>query len=51
MSGFGLADGAAVDQGVGRLARDLDTGEWDRRYGKLRKLGERIGAVCLLVAR
>lgn len=51
MSGFGLADRAAVDKGVERLARDLDTGEWDRRFGELRLLGERVGAVRLLVAR
>jgi SAM-dependent methyltransferase len=51
MSGFGLADRAAVDEGVERLARDLKTGEWDRRYGDLRELGERLGAVRLLVAR
>jgi SAM-dependent methyltransferase len=51
MSGFGLADRAAVDKGVERLARDLHTGEWDRRFGELRLLGERVGAVRLVVAR
>jgi SAM-dependent methyltransferase len=51
MSGFGFADRAAVAEGVERLARDLETGEWDRRYGDLRELDERVGAVRLLVAR
>jgi hypothetical protein len=26
----------AVDRGLGRLRLDLETGEWDRRYGELR---------------
>jgi SAM-dependent methyltransferase len=27
---------AAVDRGLERLSRDLESGEWDRRYGELR---------------
>jgi SAM-dependent methyltransferase len=27
---------AAVDRGLNRLRRDLESGEWDRRYGRLR---------------
>lgn len=50
-SGFGLTDSGAVERGAERLRRDLEFGEWDRRYGDLRRLPERIGALRLLVAR
>jgi len=26
-----------VDRGLGQLRRDLESGEWDRRYGDLRQ--------------
>jgi hypothetical protein len=31
---------AAVDAGVDRLRRDLESGAWDRRHGSLRSLPE-----------
>ena len=34
-----LPDGVA-DAGLERLGRDLESGEWDRRYGRLRKQAE-----------
>jgi SAM-dependent methyltransferase len=34
-----LPDGVA-DAGLDRLRRDLESGEWDRRYGRLRKQAE-----------
>lgn len=40
MSAFRLIDPSAVDAGVDRLRRDLETGAWDRRHGGLRSLPE-----------
>jgi SAM-dependent methyltransferase len=40
MSAFRLIDPSAVDAGVDRLRRDLETGAWDRRHGSLRSLPE-----------
>jgi hypothetical protein len=49
-SGWGFVDAAAVDRFVEHLRRDLDTGEWDRRYGALREQSEYIGSLRLLIA-
>jgi len=49
MSGFGLTEPAAVRRGVEFLARELAGGEWDRRFGHLRRLPEHRGAVRLVV--
>jgi SAM-dependent methyltransferase len=38
MSNFALADGGDVEAGLGQLRDDLGSGEWDRRYGRLRSL-------------
>ena len=38
MSGFALLDETVVARGVARLQSDLDSGEWDRRFGYLRRL-------------
>jgi SAM-dependent methyltransferase len=37
-SGFARMDPDAVDRAVDRLARDLESGAWDARYGELRAL-------------
>ncbi|MBU0515046.1 MAG: class I SAM-dependent methyltransferase [Proteobacteria bacterium] len=37
MSGFALADPEEVRDGLSRLKRDLESKEWDRRYGYLRQ--------------
>jgi ubiquinone/menaquinone biosynthesis C-methylase UbiE len=37
-SGFALASSGAVKKGLKRLQQDLNTGEWDQKYGFLRKL-------------
>jgi hypothetical protein len=38
-SALSQLDHSALDRGLDRLARDLRSGEWDRRYGHLRGLG------------
>ena len=40
ISAFALLDPAVVDRAVRRLAADLDTGAWRRRYGALLELDE-----------
>lgn len=40
MSSFAAADPEVVDELVRRLAADLESGEWDARYGALRHLPE-----------
>lgn len=30
-----------VSEALGKLERDLESGDWDKRYGALRDLGER----------
>jgi len=36
-SGFALASPSAVEKGVALLKKDLETGEWDNKYGFIRK--------------
>ena len=38
MSGFALLEQDVVDRGVARLKSDLESGEWERRFGHLRSL-------------
>ena len=38
MSGFSLLEANAVDRGLARLRADLESGEWERRFGHLRRL-------------
>jgi hypothetical protein len=38
ISGFARLDEAVVARGVARLAADLDSGAWERRFGHLRAL-------------
>jgi SAM-dependent methyltransferase len=40
ISNFALAAQNDVSDGLARLRRDLESGEWDRRHGELRKLRE-----------
>ena len=49
-SGLALADPAAVQRGLDRLAEDLASGAWDRAYGHLRAQAERTGALRLVTA-
>lgn len=49
-SGFVLADQAAVQRGVERLAADLASGAWDAAHGHLREQDEYAGAMRLVVA-
>ena len=48
-SGFARMDPARQAEVVGRLARDLDDGTWDRRYGQLRAMAEHDVGLRLLV--
>lgn len=50
MSNFALADDNYVDAGLARLQDDLDSGEWDRRYGHLRSLTELDLGYRILIA-
>ena len=38
MSGFALLDQDVVDRGVARLKSDLESGEWERRFGDIMSL-------------
>jgi len=49
ISAFALMDQGCVDEGLARLARDLDSGEWARRNGGLLELDELDGGYRLVV--
>jgi SAM-dependent methyltransferase len=49
-SGWGFMSPAATRAGLDRLQADLDSGEWDRRFGALRSRPEFVGAVRLIVS-
>lgn len=49
-SGLVLTDPDAVQRGLDRLEKDLNSGAWDRRYGHLRLQTERHGAIRLVTA-
>jgi len=38
MSGFALLEQGVVDRGVAQLKSDLDSGDWERRFGHIRSL-------------
>ena len=40
ISDFALASSEATDEGLARLAADLESGAWDARHGQLRSLPE-----------
>ena len=50
MSGFALLDDAVVTSGVARLKSDLDSGEWERQFGGLRRLDALDAGYRLVVA-
>ena len=50
MSGFSLLEPDVVDRGVARLKSDLESGQWDRRFGHLRSLDALDLCYRLLVA-
>jgi len=35
-----VADTSVIEQGVNSLAADLSNGQWDAKYGEIRKLTE-----------
>ncbi|MCZ2822633.1 methyltransferase domain-containing protein [Modestobacter sp. VKM Ac-2977] len=49
-SGLVLTDPEAVQRGFARLEKDLSNGAWDTKYGDLRELAERNGALRLITA-
>lgn len=49
-SGWGFIDEGSADRIVERLRADLESGEWDRRYGALREQREFVGALRLITA-
>jgi SAM-dependent methyltransferase len=50
-SGFARMDDEAEAEAVKRLAADLESGEWDRRFGHLRGMAEFDGGLRLVLAR
>lgn len=51
ISGFRLLPVAAVDEGLARLERDLETGAWDAMFGALRSQREFDAGLRLVIAR
>jgi SAM-dependent methyltransferase len=49
-SAWGFVEPAVVDRAVTRLRDDLESGEWDRRYGSLRTQPEFVGSLRLITA-
>ncbi len=49
-SGFARQSPAVVKRVVAALKRDLDSGEWEARYGNLRTLAEYDAGLRLIVA-
>jgi hypothetical protein len=49
-SAWGFVDPAATQRAVEQLRGDLETGEWERRYGRFRALAEFIGSLRLITA-
>jgi hypothetical protein len=47
---FARSEPAKLTDGLDRLRQDLETGEWDRRYGQLRDLETLDIGYCLVVA-
>jgi SAM-dependent methyltransferase len=50
-SGWRFVDDAVVETAMSRLARDLESGSWDRRYGSWRSAPSYRGSVRLVIAR
>jgi SAM-dependent methyltransferase len=50
ISGFARASDEELAPGIGRLRRDLDSGEWRRRYGHLLELDEYDTGLRLVVS-
>jgi SAM-dependent methyltransferase len=49
-SAWGFISAAAADRAVAKLRTDLESGEWDRRYGALRSQPEFVGSLRLITA-
>ena len=49
-SGWAFVDPPTIDRFVDHLRSDLDSGEWDRRFGHLRSQSEYFGSLRLLTA-
>jgi hypothetical protein len=51
ISSFRLANSAAVDNGVKRLAADLENGRWNKSYGEVHKMDEIDAGYYFLLAK
>lgn len=49
-SGWGFVDQADTERFVAHLQSDLESGEWDRKYGELRNQSTYLGSLRLLTA-
>jgi hypothetical protein len=49
-SAWGFVDAAATERFVARLRHDLSSGEWERRYGGLRRQPEFLGSLRLVTS-
>jgi SAM-dependent methyltransferase len=49
-SSWGFVTPDVAERGLDRLRADLESGDWDRRYGHLRRQPEYLGSLRLLVA-
>lgn len=50
MSWMAMLPGADLEHGAAQLAADIDSGEWDRRYGHLRRQSEYDGGYRIAIA-
>jgi SAM-dependent methyltransferase len=50
-SAWGFVDAGTEKRAIDRLQADLQTGEWDRRYGDLRRQPEFVGALRLITSK
>lgn len=50
-SAWGFVDDAVIAVAIGRLADDIESGAWDRRYGHLRGQAQFEGSLRLITAR
>jgi hypothetical protein len=50
ISAFALMDSASVEEGLARLASDLESGAWHRRHAHLLELDELDGGYRLIVS-
>lgn len=50
-SAWGFVEPVAIERSVAKLREDIESGDWDRRYGFLRSQPEYLGSLRLITAR